>query len=141
MLSDDKISQLRRLMELRDERDHLQEAAKKAENEYREAEMELFEELNEGPVSRLSNIDLGEPWGKVSFRPRETYYGKIIPGMEDEALEHFEQRAMIDTITAPKFVSKRLNEIVRKVVEDGEGEMPPGVDFYARRGVTITRQK
>lgn len=140
MLAPEKIAKLRRLMELREARDSLEKQAKEAKEAYTEAELELFEELDAGPVKRLNNVDLGEPWGKVSFGARETYYGRIIPGMEEEALEHYEQRAMIDQVTAPKFVMKRINEEVRHRREQNQ-PMPPGIDFYARRGVTITRQK
>ena len=140
MLTPDDIAQLRRLMELREERDRLDVAAKKAKTDYQEAELELYERLSDGPVSRLNNVDLGPPWGKVSFGARETYYGRIIKGMEGEALEYYRQRAALEQVTEPKFVMARINEEVRQRREQGE-KMPPGIDFYARRGVTITRQK
>ena len=140
MLSHDDIARLRRLMELREARDRLDREHKEAKEAYTEAELELFEILNDGPVSRLNNVDLGPPWGKVSFGARETYYGRVIPGMEDAALEHYEQRAMVDQVTVPKFVMKRINEEVRDALEQGR-KMPPGIDYYPRRGVTITRQK
>lgn len=136
------IARLRRFMELRETRDESKKAAETAEKEYREAEADLYEELaaDDSPIEGTLKLNLGDPWGVVSFGPRETYFGRIIKGMEDEALEHFEQRAMIDEVTEPKFSMKRINEIVRDVKEHG-GKMPPGIDFYARRGVTITRPK
>jgi hypothetical protein len=140
MLSNDDISTLRRLMELRAERDELEQAAKNAKAAYQEAEDDLYEQLTEGPVDRLNNVDLGEPWGKVSFRTRETFFGRIIPGEEEKALAHYEQRAMMDEVTAPKFVMKRINEEVRDCIEQGISP-PPGIDWYARRGITVTRQK
>ncbi len=140
MLTQEDIAQLRRLMELRQERDDTEAAAKAAKQAYQEAEIELFEELSEGPVSRLNNVDLGPPWGKVSFGSRETYYGRIIKGMEEDALTYYREREMGDVVTEPKFVMKRINEEVRQRRESGE-HMPPGIDWYARRGVTITRQK
>jgi len=140
VLSHDDIAKLRRLMELRETRDRLDREYKEAKSAYTEAELELFEILNDGPVSRLNNVDLGSPWGKVSFGARETHYGRVIPGMEEQALEHYEQRAMIDQVTVPKFVMKRINEEVRDRLEQSL-PMPPGIDYYARRGVTITRQK
>jgi len=127
-------------MELRAAKDETELAAKNAKTEYQEAEADLYEKLNSGPLSRLSNVDLGEPWGKVSFQSRTTYYGRIIPGEEDKALAHYEQRAMMEEVTAPKFVMKRINEEVRDCVEQNK-DMPPGIDYYANRGVTITRQK
>jgi hypothetical protein len=127
-------------MELREDRDRLDKQAKDAKEAYQEAEMELFELLSDGPVSRLNNVDLGEPWGKVSFGARETIYGRVIPGKESEAREHFTSRGQMDVLTTPKFVAKRLNEIAREHYDGGE-QFPPGIDWYARRGVTITRQK
>lgn len=140
MLDAEDIAQLRRLMELREKRDSAKVALETAETDYREAEADLYEKLSSGPMSRLNNVDLGEPWGKVSFGARETYFGKIIKGMEDDALEYFNERAMTEEVSAPKFVMKRINEIVRSRKEANE-PMPPGVDFYANRGVTITREK
>lgn len=127
-------------MELREERDRLDKEAKAAKEAYQEAELDLYERLADGPVSRLNNVDLGPPWGKVSFGARETYYGRIIKGMEDVALAHYKQRAMVEQVTEPKFVMARINEEVRDCIEQGK-QPPPGIDFYARRGVTITRQK
>ena len=140
MLNDDDIAQLRRLMELRESRDDLKVAHEKAKKEYQDAEMELYERLSDGPVSRLNNVDLGEPWGKVSFGAREQYFGKIIKGSEEEALEWFKQQARLEEVTEPKFVMARINEEVRGRREAAE-KMPPGIDYYARRGVTITSQK
>lgn len=140
MLTEDDIAQLRRLMELREERDTKKTAAKKAEEAYQEAEMELFERLSDGPVSRLNNVDLGPPWGKVSFGARETYYGRVIKGMEDVARDYYAQHGIENVVTEPKFVMARINEEVRTRKEQGQS-MPPGIDFYARRGVTVTRQK
>lgn len=140
MLSQEDLNALRRLMELREERDRLEKAAKNAKAEYQDAELELFERLSDGPVSRLNNVDLGEPWGKVSFGARETIYGRVIPGKESEARAYFSQRGQMDVLTEPKFVAKRLNEVARECFE-GQEDFPPGIDWYARRGVTITRQK
>lgn len=140
MLSEEVLSKLRRLMELRERRDELKTAATNAENEYRDMEADVFEALDNGPVRRVNNVDLGPPWGKVSFGARETYFGKVIKGMESEAIGYFKRTGQEDAMTEPKLVPKRLNEEVRQRIEDGE-ELPPGIDFYVRRGVTITRQK
>lgn len=145
MFSPEQISRLRRYMELRDRRDETKKAAKEAEEEFRESESLLFEELTDeehGAPGRIPPVDIGPPWGRVSFSARETYYGRIIPGMEDQALTYFEQRALADELTAPKIVMKRLNAIVRDAIEQGRPEdLPPGVDWYANRGVTVTQQK
>lgn len=140
MLSEEEVSSLRRLMELRERKDELESAGTKAKKAYQEAEAELFEKLDSGPVARLNNVDLGEPWGKVSFGRRETYYGRIIKGKEDEALAYFERHGELGALTKPQFVKKRINEIARQHMESGE-KFPDGLDWYASRGVTITRQK
>ena len=144
MLSQDDISRLRRLMELREAKDEAEKAAKTAAAAFREAEAELYEILTDpdtGDIRRIPPVDLGEPFGRVAFQARETYYGRIIPGKEQEAMEYFRERHVLDEFTEPKFAKKRLNELVRERLEDADGRMPPGVDFYPSRGVTITRQK
>lgn len=136
MIPEEAKAKLRRLMEARTARDEAKKALEQAEADFREIEAEVYEEL--ASVKGTVKVPLGEPWGTVSFRQRETYYGRIID--DEAALEYFEQRQMMDELTAPRFVKARLNEIVRECVEQGEAP-PPGVDYYANRGVTITRQK
>jgi hypothetical protein len=136
MIDDAAKGRLRRLMELRETRDQAKAALQTAEKEYRDAEADIYEEL-EGMAGTLP-VDLGDPWGIVKFRNRETYYGKIID--PEKAQEYYESRAMIDEVSEPKFVMARINDEVRERIDLGQS-MPPGVDFYANRGVTITRPK
>lgn len=145
IVSDDAKAKLRRLMEARTARDEAKKSLESAEADFREVESEVFEALEElldpnDPNAKRSalKVHLGEPWGTVSFRSRETRFGRIID--EEAALEYFEQRQMIDEIMAPKFAKKRISEIVRDHYEQGL-DMPPGLDYYTQRGVTITRQK
>lgn len=143
MYTPEDISQLRRLMELREDADEKEKAAKSAKADYREAEAELFDRLTDpetGAPGRIPPVDLGEPFGRVAFQARETYYGRVIPGKEKDALAYYRERGVVDQVSAPKFVMKRINEEVRERIEGNEA-MPPGIDFYANRGVTITRQK
>ena len=145
MIDDAGKAKLRRFMELRDERDHAKKALEQAEEDYREAEVEMYAELEKlkdpnDPNAKPGAIraHLGEPWGTVTFRQRETIFGRIFD--EDAAQEYFEQRAMLDEVSQPKFVQKRISEIVRDCREQGV-DMPPGIDYYPRRGITVTRQK
>jgi hypothetical protein len=138
MVSEEDIKFLRRFMEAREEKDATEVAAKNAKEAYQDMEADLYERLADGPVSRLNNVDLGPPWGKVSFGARETFYGRVID--DEAALEYFEQRAMVEEVSHPKFTMKRINEIVRDAIEQNQSP-PPGLDFYARRGVTVTRKK
>lgn len=125
-------------MEVRQARDEAKIASENLEKEYREMEADVYEELNENPVAGTLKVDLGDPWGVVSFLPRETFFGRIID--DEKALQYYEQRAMVEEVSSPKFVMRRINEEVRDCLEQGR-ELPPGLDWYARRGVTITRQK
>lgn len=138
MISDEAKSKLRRLMELRVRRDEAKQELATAEADFRDCEADVYESMEEDAVQGTLKVDLGEPWGIVSFRTRETYYARVID--EEAAEEYFEQRAMMDEISSPKFVKKRLNEIVRDHIEQNK-DMPPGIDYYPDRGVTITRQK
>lgn len=138
MISEEAKAKLRRLMEARDKRDADKKALEQSEADYRDTEADVYEAMEESGQKGALKVDLGPPWGIVSFSQRETYYGRIID--DRAALEHFEQRGMVDETTAPKFVKARINEIIRDAREQGL-DMPPGIDYYARRGVTITRQK
>lgn len=133
-------SQLRRFMELREDRDEKKKAAETAEKAYREAEADLFDLIDSSPVDRLSNVDLGPPWGKVSFGKRETHFGRVIKGMEREAIAYYTAKGDLEAMTEPKLVKKRLNEDVRAHLEEGT-PLPPGIDFYTNRGMTVTREK
>ena len=128
----------RQLIELREARDRAKKALETAEEEYRDAESHLYEQMEKSGAVGAQKIDLGEPFGVVSFLNRTTYYGRI----EDEhkAAEYYESRAMMDEVTSPKFVKKRISEEVRDCLEQGKA-LPPGIGYYTQRGVTITRQK
>lgn len=138
MLGEEFTAKLRRLMEAREKRDTSKIAAETAEKEYRELESELWDEIDESPVEGSLKIDLGEPYGKVTFGVRETYYGRVLD--TEAALEYFEQTARVDEFTQPKIVPARVNELVRERLEAGE-PMPDGIDFYARRYIAMSRPK
>lgn len=137
-LTEDDLALLRRLVDAREKRDEADRAKAEAEKEFREIEAEVHEKLDGGPLSRLPNVDLGEPYGKVTFHAKETTYGKITD--KDLAQEYFENRAIADEMTEVKVVGQRLNEIVREI-DENNGSMPPGITFTKRRYVQITRQK
>lgn len=136
------IAKVRRFMEARERRDEDAEKAKKSEKDYRELEAEVWEELAPAPEAQdqklhSHKVPLGDPYGTVTFEPRETIYGRIID--QELAMGHYENRALVDEVTAPKFVGARVNEEVREAYE--KGTMPPGHDFYAKRFVAIRRPK
>ena len=138
------IAKCRRFIELRERKDELEQAAKDAKDAYHAMEAEVWEELApddpNDPDYKLTahKVPLGQPWGTITFQPRETAYGRIID--DEAALRYYEGRAMSDDVTAPKFVMARINEEVRERLDAGEA-MPPGVDHYKRRFVSVTRPK
>jgi hypothetical protein len=129
---------LRRLLEKRQEFDEKKTAFDTAKQERDEVEQEVYEHFEDNGVEGTLKLNLGEPWGVVSFRTRETFYARVID--EDAAIQHYEERAMIDEVTAPKLVKRRLHTEVREALDSGT-PLPPGLDFYADRGMTVTMQK
>lgn len=130
-------SKFRRLVELRTNRDERKTAAEVSENEYRDYESDLFEEIQSGPMHGTRRIDLGEPFGLVAFTPRETTFGRIIDA--EAAVEYFEEHGQTDEMTKPQIGKGKLNERVRELLEQGK-PLPDGVDFYVNRGITISRK-
>lgn len=130
-------SRFRRLVELREDRDEKKTAFDTAEESYREYEAELFDAMKSSPIKGTRRIDLGPPFGLVVFTPRETKFGRILD--LDLALEHFEQRAMVESMTKPAIAKRKLNEMVREYLEQGK-PMPPGIDWYPQRGITISKK-
>jgi hypothetical protein len=93
--------------------------------------------MEASPIKGARRIDLGEPYGLVVFTPRETKFGRILN--LDDALDYFENRAMSDEMTKPGISKRKLNELVRELLEQGK-PMPAGVDWYANRGITISKK-
>lgn len=129
-------SKFRRLVELREARDQTKTSADVAEEEYRRYEAELFDEIQDGPMKGTRRIDLGD-YGVVAFTPRETKFGRIIDA--DAAVEFFQKRDMAEEMTRPKIEKRKLNELVREYLDAGKN-LPPGIDFYSSRGITISKK-
>lgn len=130
-------SKFRRLVELRDERDEDKTRAERSEKRYREYEAELYDELAASPIRGSRKIDLGPELGTIVFTPRETYYGRVLD--KDAALDYFDERAMTDEFTRADIAKGKLNAFVRDCIEQGK-PLPPGIDFTANRGITISRK-
>lgn len=130
-------SQYRRLIELREKRDEAKVTLKNAEQEYRECDAELYEEMEHGPFKGSRKIDLGGAHGVVTFTPRATPYGRIID--REAAVAYFEEQGELHTMIEDKVIARRLNELVKERLEAG-ASLPPGVDFYYRRAVAISRK-
>jgi hypothetical protein len=138
LISEEVKSKLRRLLEARDKHALLDRQAKDAKKDLDEIELDVFEMFTDAGIVGTVPVPLGPPYGVVKFRTRETPHATVAD--PDKLLEHFEQRAQVEEVSAPHFVKRRLNEIVRDVLDHG-GNLPPGLTYYTNRGMTITRPK
>jgi hypothetical protein len=129
---------LRRFVELREKRDAAKLAATRAESDYREAETEVWEAFDESPQEGSRKIDLGEPYGVVTFQAKETTYGRVLS--EEEFLDYLEQSAQVEEYTVAKIKEARINELVRGFREQNI-DLPPGLDFRTTRYVSISMPK
>lgn len=127
---------VKRLVELRTERDEKKEALKTAEKNYRDFEAELWDDLEETGIKGSIAFDFGGELGEIRIHSNETFYGRIID--EEKALEYLENAGLVDSHTEQKFAAKRLNELVRQWRED-EATFPEGIDFRAQRYITISQ--
>lgn len=137
MSADEEIaSRYRRLVELRTTRDEDKNKAEESDKEYKDYEAEIIEELEDSPIEGSIKLNLGD-YGQITFTPRETVYGRVLDA--DEAKDFFADRGEGDEFVRTKFESGKLNERVRELVEQGK-PMPPGIDFYTKRGITISKK-
>lgn len=137
LLSPQKMDQLRRFMEIRDRRDQLRVELKTAEEEYRDAEADLYEVLR--TIKGKVKVDLGEPWGWTGFGGSETVYATV--HNEAEALEYYSKLASTAAVAGPKLKMGILNSEVRTALETPGTPLPPGVGWTKKRVVSVTRQK
>ena len=145
MFSDEAKRKMRQLLDARDDYAQKDAAAKAAKSTLDEIEADvadMFGEVDEQGkrlVTGTVSINLGEPYGTVKFRLRETPYASVTD--EDALMDYYENRGMLDDVaTAPKLVKKALNGEVREIL-DNDGKFPPGLTYYMDRGMTITRPK
>lgn len=138
MTGRDLETKFRRLVELREQRDIAKSTAEATEREYREYESELWDELEDSPMKGTIKIDLGEPYGVVSFQYKETYYGRVLD--KDAALDYLDNNALTDEFTSPKLEMRRVNELVRECIEE-QRPLPKGFDFYPKRFISISKRQ
>jgi len=113
----------------------LKSESEAATNEYRAAEQDVLDKMDELGLKTLT-VDLAG-LGNVRFtRRKPTIYGRITD--PEAALEAFVESGRSEELFAPKVSASRLNEFVRECLEQGQ-PLPPGVDFYERPGVTVSR--
>lgn len=131
------VAQARRLVELKDEKVALQQKADDAERKYRDAEAQFWLDMEEGSDPTVTK-DLGPPYGRVQFQRRETITGRVL---NDEAAEEaLRAMGLEDAILGPRKVRQKvLSEHVKTWLESG-APLPEGVDFNARRYVTVSKK-
>lgn len=114
------------------------EAAKRAANDVEDS---FWEALDDAQTKTVT-LDLGEGFGEVRFTRRETIYGRVIPGREAEAAAALAELGLDAEILddRPTVRKRILNEYVADWVKQRK-PLPPGIDFYSVRGVTVTRKR
>lgn len=132
-------ARFRQLLELRVQSDIDKVTADKSSKEYREYEAELWEEVKEAGIQGSLTFDFGADLGKCRFTARQpTIYGRVLD--KDTAIAALRAEGLDDVIYESAVREGRLNELVRDRMESGDS-LPDGVDYYDRKGITITRRK
>lgn len=131
------VQKARRLVDLKDRKAKLEREAEAAAQEYREAEADFWMDLEEGGAKTIT-LELGEPYGTVQFQRRETITGRVLN--DEAASEALEAMGLGEAVLGPRKVRQKvLSEHVRDWLQSGQ-PLPEGVDFSARRYVTVTRK-
>ena len=139
MPSERLATKARDLVAARERRDETAKIAEAAERAYREKEDAFWESLDDEEQT-TAVFDLGDGVGRVQFQKRETITSRVISGMEDDLREWARENGYEDAIFGEPRIHKRVtNEYVRDWLQAGQ-PLPPGLDFVARRYVTITRK-
>jgi hypothetical protein len=128
-------NKLRQLAEDRRARDQADLAKKAAERQYRQTEAEIIAMLEESGQKGRITFNFGGELGTISFQKKSTIYGRVLD--RNQALDVFEERAMVDEMTEPKISDRRLNEFVRNELEQGN-DLPDGIDYHERKFVSIS---
>jgi hypothetical protein len=100
------------------------------------AEIEVFEALETMKQNSTGLVDLGQGYGKRRFTRRATDYAQVLDlerAKEAMLAEGYDEAAIV----GEKLREKPLNELVRERLENHQ-ELPDGIEFYTRRGVTVS---
>src|SRR5947209_10914589 len=130
-------ARFQRLLELREQRDIDKQKASKSEREYRDAEAELYQAIEEAGIRGRLKFDFGGDLGTASFQTRSTNYGRVID--KDAAIAALKAEGLDEVVFSEAIREKRLNELVRDRLES-RADLPDGVDFYSRKGISISRK-
>jgi hypothetical protein len=138
MISDDVKGRLRRLLELREKSEQAKVAADAAKADYKAMERDVWEDIENSDLKGAIKIDLGEPYGTVTFQKRETFFARIIDA--EAAEDYYRAQDSLETVSEIKFSKARLNEVVREAIDTGT-PLPPGLDWTPTRYVSVTIPK
>jgi hypothetical protein len=126
---------IRDVLDARREYDKASEAKTRAGKRKKELELQLFEALEESGESSIK-VDLGPGYGKRRIVTRATRFGQVLDREAAEAAllaEGYEREALIGS----KLREQPLNQLVNERIDHGQ-ELPEGIGFYERKGVTIS---
>lgn len=129
-------ARFQRLLELREQRDIDKAASKRSENAYREYESELYEEIKDSGITGRISFDFGGDLGTAKFQLRATRFGKI--ENKKDAIAALKAEGLDELIFEEAVRERRLNELVRDRL-DSKSDLPEGVGFYERKGISISR--
>lgn len=129
-------AKFRNLLELRVQRDEDKAAADASSRAYREAESELYTEMEDAGMRGRITFDFGGDLGKAGFQLRRTTYGRVLDN--ETAIAALEAEGLSDVIYDKAVREGRLNELVRDRLE-ARDKLPDGIDFYDRKGLSISR--
>lgn len=127
---DELRARLDKLAELKEATALAAKAEKEARAEMKRYEANLFMDMAEAGLTNF-----GTDQGR--FDRKSTTYGTI----KDRAafLSWCEENGVTDDFTKQVEEDGRLNELVRSCIDNGE-ELPPGVDFYTRDYISLTKK-
>lgn len=125
--------QMRLMLDLRRLADETEKAAKDAKKR-RDDQEDLVHQMLKGASI---TVDLGEGYGRRQFIPTTRRYNRIID--ENKLIEHFEGDATREGIVTKAIRKAALNDVVKDAL-DHKRPLPPGVDFWDKRGVRVANK-
>lgn len=128
-------SRVRRLVELRADRDRTKIAADNAKRDFESYQAAFFEEYEQSPLKGSIKVDIGGDHGTVQIVPRRTQFGRVLD--RDAAERYFKERAKDKEFIKEDFRMGRLHELVRECIEQKK-PLPEGIDFYTKEYFTIS---
>lgn len=137
MSEENRNAALRKLVDLRREKDDLDARLKEVSEKWREQIHFVHELLRKYGTLGATTVDLGPGYGSYRFTPGET----VTANIHDEHALHqwIEDNGRGDELYFPdKLRKKPLNEMVREIRNHEGAEFPPGLDYTETKKVTMT---